>query len=70
MAYAAKAGLAGVSLHDLRHGHAQTLVNGGVSLTTIRKRLGHSSMSTTLRYAEQAEATSDAELRAWRRQQQ
>ncbi len=65
--YARAAGLEGASLHDLRHGHAQALVNGGVSLATIRKRLGHSSMSTTLRYAEQADATSDAELRGWRR---
>ncbi len=67
--YARTAGLQGASLHDLRHGHAQALVNGGVSVATIRKRLGHSNVSSTLRYAEQADATSDAELRAWRRRQ-
>ncbi len=47
--YAAAAGLEGGSLHDLRHGHAQ-------ALAAVRKRLGHSSMSATLRYAKQADA--------------
>jgi integrase len=57
------------TLHQLRHSHATELVNAGVSLATIRKRLGHKNLQTTLRYAEQADATADAELRAWRRQQ-
>ncbi len=63
--------LAGIqcSLHQLRHSHATELVNDGVSLATIRKRLGHQNMQTTLRYAEQADATADAELRARRRKQ-
>lgn len=56
------------TLHQLRHSHATELVNDGVSLATIRKRLGHKSMQTTLRYAEQADATADAELRARRKQ--
>ena len=43
------------------------LLNGGVSLPTMRKRLGHKNLQTTLRYAEQADATADAEVRAWRR---
>lgn len=67
--YAAAAGITGASLHDLRHGHAQTLVNGGVSLSTIRKRLGHASVTTTQRYAEQADSVADAEVRDWRRRQ-
>jgi integrase/recombinase XerD len=41
---------------------------GGVSLPTIRKRLGHKNLQTTLRYAEQSDGTADAEVRAWRRQ--
>ncbi len=57
-------------LHHLRHIHATELVNGGVSLATIRKRLGHKHVHTTLRYAEQADTTADAELRTWRRQRQ
>lgn len=64
--YAATADLA-ASLHDLRHGHAQALVNDGISLATIRKRLGHANINTTLRYAEQAEVVADAELRGRQR---
>lgn len=64
--YAAAAGVP-CSIHDLRHGHAQALVNGGVSLATIRKRLGHASVVTTQRYAEQADEVADAEVRAWSR---
>jgi integrase len=44
-----------------------TLGEDGVSLATIRKRLGHRNLQTTLRYAEQSDAVADAELRAWRR---
>lgn len=68
-AYSAGAGLMDASLHDLRHGHAQALVNGGVSLATIRKRLGHANVATTMRYAEQADEVADAEMRAWSRRQ-
>jgi integrase len=55
------------TLHQLRHSHATELLNDGVSLATIRKRLGHKNLQTTLRYAEQSDATADAEVRAWRR---
>ncbi len=64
--YCAKAGVK-CTLHQLRHSHATELVNGGVGLETIRKRLGHRSMQTTLRYAEQSDKVSDAEIREWRR---
>lgn len=67
-AYAASAGVA-CTLHQLRHSHATELVNGGVSLGTIRKRLGHRHIQTTLRYAEISDASADAELRIWRRKQ-
>ena len=66
--YCAQAGVC-CTLHQLRHTHATELVNGGVSLATIRKRLGHKNLQTTLRYAEQSDATADAEVRAWRRKQ-
>jgi integrase/recombinase XerD len=56
------------TLHQLRHTHATELINGGVSLPTIRKRLGHKNLQTTLRYAEQLDETADAEIRTWRRQ--
>ena len=64
--YCAAAGV-DATLHQLRHTHATDLVNAGVSLATIRKRLGHRNLQTTLRYAEQSDAVADAELRAWRR---
>lgn len=66
--YCARAGVS-CTLHQMRHTHATELVNGGVSLATIRKRLGHKNLQTTLRYAEQSDATADAEVRAWRRMQ-
>ena len=65
--YCAQAGV-DCTLHQLRHTHATELINGGVSLPTIRKRLGHKNLQITLRYAEQADATADAEVQAWRRQ--
>jgi integrase/recombinase XerD len=64
--YCAAAGTT-VTLHQLRHAHATELVNDGVSLATIRKRLGHKNLQTTARYAAQSDATADAELRARRR---
>ena len=64
--YCATAGVT-ATLHQLRHTHATELVNDGVSLATIRKRLGHKNLQTTLRYADQTDATADAELRRWRR---
>lgn len=65
-AYCAKAGVT-CSLHQLRHSHATALVQDGVSLATIRKRLGHKHIQTTLRYAEQSDTAADAELRLRRR---
>lgn len=55
------------TIHQLRHAHATELVREGVSLATIRKRLGHRSLQSTLLYAEQSDEAADAEIRAWRR---
>ncbi len=66
----APAGLHKEDQPKLHHAHATELVNEGVSLATIRKRLGHKNLQTTLRYAEQSDVTADAELRAWRRQRE
>jgi len=55
------------TIHQLRHAHATELVNDGVSLATIRKRLGHKNLQTTLRYAEQSDTVADDEIRRWRR---
>ncbi len=54
------------TIHQLRHVHATELVNAGVSLETIRRRLGHANAQTVLRYADQRDATADAEIRTWR----
>ncbi|WP_135230359.1 tyrosine-type recombinase/integrase [Deinococcus fonticola] len=64
--YAERAGVT-CTLHQLRYSHATELVNGGVSLATIRKRLGHQHIQTSLRYAEVSDQTADAEVRWWRR---
>ena len=50
------------TLHVLRHAR--------VSLATIRKRLGHKHIQTTLRYAQPSDEAADTEIRAWRRRRQ
>ena len=42
-----KAGAPTITLHGLRHTHASLLIYTGVSLASVAKRLGHSSMVTT-----------------------
>jgi integrase len=44
---AAEHGL-GITFHGLRHVHASQLIDAGVDVVTIAKRLGHSSPATTL----------------------
>jgi integrase len=43
--------LEGVRLHDLRHTFASLLASSGLSLPIISKLLGHTMVSTTMRYA-------------------
>src|SRR5262245_31623960 len=42
-------GLAGVPLHSLGHTHASQLIDAGVDVMTISKRLGHASPAITLK---------------------
>ena len=42
-----KAGVPVISVHGLRHTHASLLIFAGVSIASIAKRLGHSSVTTT-----------------------
>jgi integrase len=42
-----KADISIISLHSLRHTHASLLIFAGVSIYSIAKRLGHSSVTTT-----------------------
>ncbi len=40
-------GIPVITIHGLRHTHASLLLFGGVSIASVAKRLGHSSMNTT-----------------------
>lgn len=42
-----QAGVPVISVHGLRHTHASLLLFAGVSIASVAKRLGHSSMNTT-----------------------
>lgn len=46
-----KAGLedSGVTIHGLRHSHATWLINNGVNIVAVSKRLGHSDINVTLK---------------------
>lgn len=41
------AGISTISIHGLRHTHASLLLFAGVSIASVARRLGHSSMTTT-----------------------
>jgi integrase/recombinase XerD len=56
-----------VSLHQLRHSHATELINDGVPVETVRKRLGHRNIAATLLYAEKSDQAADDDIRAWQR---
>jgi integrase len=45
---AANLGISEVTLHALRHTHASQLIDAGVDIVTISKRLGHASPNVTL----------------------
>lgn len=55
------AGARRIRLHDLRHGHASTLLRHGVPVHVVAKRLGHADPSITLRvYAHSLPVDDDA----------
>ncbi|MBF6102193.1 tyrosine-type recombinase/integrase [Nocardia cyriacigeorgica] len=56
-----------IDIHQLRHSHATELINAGVSIEVVRKRLGHASTETTQVYTLLADKVADAEIRAARR---
>ena len=45
--YCKKAEVPVISIHGLRHTHASLLLFAGVSIASVARRLGHSSMNTT-----------------------
>ncbi|WP_045214502.1 site-specific integrase, partial [Desulfonatronovibrio magnus] len=52
-----RAGLEDICMHTLRHSFASFLINGGRSIYEVGKLLGHSQISTTMRYAHLSEQT-------------
>ncbi len=46
-AYSAAAGLPHIRIHDFRHTHASLLVNEGISIQEVARRLGHSKVEIT-----------------------
>ncbi|GAA2418637.1 site-specific tyrosine recombinase XerD [Nonomuraea africana] len=56
-----------IDIHQLRHAHATELINAGVSIEAVRRRLGHASAETTQLYTLLADDVADAEIRAARR---
>ena len=66
--YARAAGLDGCHHpHRIRHSYATDLLRRGASLETIRRVLGHSSITTTIRYLHLTDADlSDAIDRAFK----
>lgn len=45
--YCRRAGVSQITIHGLRHTHASLLLFAGVSIASVARRLGHSSMTTT-----------------------
>jgi site-specific recombinase XerD len=56
-AFACSAGVPDVSPLRLRHTYATTLLNNGMTITALRKLLGHENLNTTLIYARLADTT-------------
>ena len=55
-----KSGVKPIRLHDFRHSHASVLIAAGVPIIAVSKRLGHSSIKTTLdSYAHLLERTEE-----------
>lgn len=44
-----KSGVKKIRLHDLRHSHATILINSGVNIVAVSKRLGHTDINQTLK---------------------
>lgn len=43
-----KAGLPEIRVHDMRHSHAALLINMGINMKELQRRLGHKSIRTTM----------------------
>ena len=47
--YSKTAGVKKIRIHDFRHSHVSVLINNGVAVTAIAKRIGHSTAKETLK---------------------
>jgi integrase len=60
------AGLAGMTLHSLRHSHASELLSQGAPITAVAERLGHASPNITLGiYSHALPADNQAAAKLW-----
>ena len=56
-----KSGVKEIRIHDFRHSHASLLLNNGVNVLAVSKRLGHSNVNMTMRvYAHLMEKTDES----------
>jgi site-specific recombinase XerD len=46
-----RAGLSDCTVHTLRHTHATRLIQNGLSIYEVKEILGHSDITTTMRYS-------------------
>ena len=61
---AEKLGVGAVTFHGLRHTHASQLIDAGIDVVTVSKRLGHSSPNITLQVDAHLVQNSDAKAAA------
>ena len=57
-----ESGVTKIRLHDLRHSHATWLINNGVNIVAVSKRLGHNSINETLKTYTHLLETSDQNM--------
>lgn len=60
-----RAGITGLTFHDLRREHGSRLVEGGVNLLTVSRLLGHRRVSTTDTYLKASEDIAERELQQY-----
>lgn len=60
-----RAGISGLTFHDLRREYGSRLVEGGMNLLTVSRQLGHARVSTTDTYLRASEPLAEKELREY-----
>ena len=57
-----ESGVTPIRIHDLRHSHATWLINNGVNIVAVSKRLGHATIEQTLKTYTHLLETSDQQM--------